>query len=101
MEQFFTILAIVIMVALFATMMIIQSSRTKAMLEQWADTNGYEIVSSERRWLGGSFWWKKSKNQVAYYVTIRTSEGHTRRGWVRCGSRLWGADYADVKWDEA
>jgi hypothetical protein len=100
MEQFFTILAIVIMVALFAMMVAIQSSRTKAMLEQWADTNGYEIISRKYCRMGGPFWWRKSENQVVHYVTIRTPEGHTRRGWVRCGSRLWAGDYADVKWDE-
>ena len=68
----------------------------------WAEENGYEILSSEHRLTGGRFWWRKSKGQEVYYITIKTSEGQTRRGWVRCGGWFLGvfSNQADVEWDE-
>jgi hypothetical protein len=78
-------------------------SRARSILQQWADENAYEILASERRWFGRTFWWRKSKGQEVYYVTIRTPAGQIRRGWVRCGGWLGGvffSNQADVEWDE-
>jgi hypothetical protein len=102
MDTAFPIFGIVIFVAFGVAMLIFHFSRAKSILEQWAETNGFELLSSERRWFGGTFWWRKSKGQEVYYVTIRTPDGQIRKGWVRCGGWFLGilSDQADVEWDE-
>lgn len=88
--------------ALAISMMVFHFSRARSILERWAEDSGYEIISSEHRFLGGPFWWRKSKGQEVYYVTIRTPDGQIQRGWVRCGGWLLGilSDHTDVVWDE-
>ena len=78
-------------------------SRAKAILNHWAQDNGYAILSSEQRWFRrGPFFFSTSEGQVVYYVTLRTPTGQERRGWVRCGGWWWGvlSDRAEVRWDE-
>jgi len=90
-------------VALVIMLWVLHFSRAKSILEQWAEENGYEILSSERRWFGGTFWWRRSRGQEVYYVTIRTPAGQIRKGWVRCGGWFGGvlfSNQADVEWDE-
>jgi hypothetical protein len=102
MEQFLPVLVILAVVAFAVVTLVFHFARAKSILERWAETNGYELLSSERRWFGGTFWWRKSKGQEVYYVTIRTSAGQIRKGWVRCGGWFLGtlSDQADVEWDE-
>ena len=103
MDTVFIILLIFVGVAFAAAMMTFHFSRARSILEQWAEENGYEILDREHRWLRmGPFWWRKGKGQEVYYVTIRTSEGQVRRGWVRCGGWFLGilSNSAVVEWDE-
>ena len=79
-------------------------SRGKQILEQWAQTKGYRIVSSEHRWLRrGPFFWTTSKGQMVYYVVVEMPDGRTQRGYVRCGSFFWGVmkDQAEERWEES
>jgi hypothetical protein len=96
--------AVVLAVIGFAVAMAIwRYMRSDQILSHWAQDNGYEIVSSERRWLrrGPYFFWT-SEGQDVYYVTVRTPDGQLRRGWVRCGSWFCGvlSNAAEVQWDE-
>lgn len=94
--------AVLAVVALAVAMTALHYTRAQSILEHWAEENGYEILSSERRWFGGTFWWRKSKGQEVYYVTVRSRDGRTRQGWVRCGGWFLGvlSDEADVEWDD-
>ena len=77
-------------------------SRARNMLEAWARENGYNILSSEMRLLRrGPFFWTTSKNQVVYYVTVQTPDGHNTSGFVRCGGFWWGVftDKVEVRWE--
>ena len=98
------LLMIIVIFVTFAILVVIwQFSAARKTLEQWANANNYEILSSEHRWLRmGPFWWSTSKSQQVYYVTIKTPDGQIRSGWVRCGSWFFGmlVDQADVRWDE-
>lgn len=102
MDNALPAIGFLVFVAFAVAMLIFHFSRAKSILEQWAETNGYELLSSERRWFGGIFWWRKSKSQEVYYVTIRTPDGRIRKGWVRCGGWFLGilSNQADVQWDE-
>jgi hypothetical protein len=99
-----TPLPIVVAVIIIAiAMMIWHYVRAGQILEHWAKDNGYEILSSEHRWLRrGPFFWWTGRGQEVYYVTVRTPDGKLRRGWIRCGSYFWGvlSDSAEVRWDE-
>jgi hypothetical protein len=102
MDDAFITFLVLIGVVFLVTFLLFHFSRARSILEQWAETNGYEIVSSEHRFLGGPFWWRKSKGQEVYYVIIQTPDGQLKRGWVRCGGWFSGifSNKADVEWDE-
>ena len=102
MEDLFPLLLIVVLLAFGVVMTIWTFSRARQILEGWAADNGYQLVSSQFRWLRrGPFFWTSSKGQMIYYVVVRTPNGRTRRGWVRCGSFFWGVmrDKAEAKWE--
>ncbi|MFC1716607.1 hypothetical protein ACFL6S_23265 [Candidatus Poribacteria bacterium] len=100
MGEYLAILSAIIIVVIVFTWVL---SKARQILESWAAGNDYQIISSETRWLRrGPFLWTTSKNQVVYYVTVRTNDGTVRQGWVRCGSWWAGVlkDKAEVRWDE-
>jgi len=93
---------ILVVLAFVAGMMIWTFLRSREMLNRWAEDNGYQILSSEYRWLRrGPFFWTSSKGQIIYYVVVRTSDGQTRRGWIRCGSFWCGLlqDRVEERWE--
>ena len=77
--------------------------RTEKILARWARDNDYSILSAEFRWFRrGPFFWWTSRGQEVFYVTVRTTEGRRRRGWVRCGGFIFGVlvNRAEVRWDD-
>jgi hypothetical protein len=78
-------------------------TRSRFILEQWAEQNGFTIVSTERRlFRRGPFLFKTGDNQEVYYVRITNHEGRQKTGYVRCGSFWLGvlSDKAEVRWDD-
>src|SRR5581483_1656083 len=78
-------------------------SRSRSVLQDWARDHAFEIIDREERiFMKGPFFWTSSRGQVVFYVTVRDSEGHFRKGWVRCGSFFSGlfSDRAEVRWDD-
>jgi hypothetical protein len=78
-------------------------ARSAAILQKWADENGYEILEkSYRYFFRGPFFFRTTKEQTVYRVTVRDKAGQVRTGWVACGSWWWGlwSDQAKVRWDE-
>src|SRR5690349_24522569 len=66
-------------------------TRSRALLNRWAEDSGCEILESHYRvFRKGPFFWTSSKGQTVYYVTIRDPQGYQRSGWARCGRRWWG-----------
>jgi hypothetical protein len=82
----------------FATLVFLSTkwhhSRSQRILERWAQSNGYEILSSKH--------WEIITGQEVYCVTIRTSEGEVRHGRVRCGIWILGTfvNIVKVRWEE-
>jgi hypothetical protein len=78
-------------------------SRSDSLLRQWAERNGYGLVSQDHRYLvRGPFFWTTSRGQTVYRVTVEDEGGNRRSGWVRCGSWLLGllSDQVEVRWDD-
>ena len=94
------ILFAVFIVSIMVTFAKWHYSRADDILARWAEDNGYEIRSSERCWFKGPFF--ALNDQEVYYVTVRTTDGQLRRGWVRCGGWLFGvlSSRTDVRWDK-
>ena len=95
------ILVLVIAIAILAWVW--HFSRSRSILQKWADDNGYQLRQADYRWFRkGPFFWTTSRDQVVYYVTVLDQVGHERRGWVRCGSWFFGmfSNQADVKWED-
>jgi hypothetical protein len=77
-------------------------SRSRFVLEDWADKQGFEILYSEYRSLfRGPFFCTTSRGQTVYYVKVRDGTGRERSGWVRCGGWFFGlmSDKAEVRWE--
>lgn len=75
----------------------------KAILDEWAASQGFEVVHSERRWLFlGPFSWFTPENQAVYHVTVRDANGIERSGFLRCGGFFLGlfSKKAEVRWDD-
>jgi hypothetical protein len=102
MEDALVPFVVVLAVALGFGSLIFTFSRSRRILERWAAENGLQILSSQYRiFRRGSFFWTTSKSQTVYHVVVRTPDGRTRSGLVRCGSFWWGifSDKAEVRWD--
>jgi hypothetical protein len=78
-------------------------SRASDLVERWAQRNRYRILDRELRPLRrGPFWWRTTKGQEVYRVTVQDAGGNVRSGYVRCGSWAFGvlSDRVDVAWDQ-
>jgi hypothetical protein len=61
--------------------------RSRAILQAWAETNGYRILRQQYRFFfTGPFFPTIARGQAVYYVTVRDQGGVIRHCWVRCGS---------------
>ncbi len=97
----FVIVFIVIVLAIVS--MSWTFARSSSILETWARENGYRLLSSEYRWLSkGPYFFRTSKGQTVYRVSVQDAQGRTRSGFVRCGSWIFGllSDKVDVRWDD-
>jgi hypothetical protein len=78
-------------------------TQSRKILEGWAAGSGFNILRAERRvfWMG-PFWWRTSKGQAVFYVTVLDQEGRERSGWVRVGSYFGGlfSDKVTVQWEK-
>ena len=78
------------------------NGRAYAILDAWANQNGYTILERRMAWFNkGPFFWTSSKNQVVFKVVVQDRHGGTRTGWVRVGHWLFGvlADTATEHWE--
>ena len=80
---------------------------TRAALLHWAQSQGYDLVHYERRWLRmGPFIWKIFTGILVFRVVVKDTAGHSRRGYVGVGGGMLGflralLDRAvDVRWDD-
>jgi hypothetical protein len=93
---------VVAIILLIIIMVVWQKTASSDRLGQWAQTQGYELLSVERRSMfRGGFSWTTSKGQEVFRITIRDQDGHVRKGYVRVGGYVLGqlSDNIDVKWD--
>jgi hypothetical protein len=92
-----------IIIPIVIAMLWFHMARSRSLLRQWADGNGYRIVKSSYRtaWRG-PFAWTSSKGQTVYRVIVQDPAGNHRTGWVRCGGYLVGllSDQVEARWDD-
>jgi hypothetical protein len=74
----------------------------QSILEHWAKTSGFELLSSEKCWVfKGPFFFTATRPQDVFRFTVRDAEGRIRSGYARCGGFWLGTltDHIDVRWD--
>jgi hypothetical protein len=79
-------------------------ARSSAMLDCWADENGYTLVEKKYcHFFRGPFFFTASKAQDVYRITARDKAGELWTGWAKCGGYWSGliSDQVKVRWDEA
>ena len=71
-------------------------------LRRWAKTNGYRLVTSERRYMDRGPFDRIPRGMGLFHVTVEDRSGAARRGYVRCSVGIWGLflDEATVRWDD-
>ncbi len=61
-------------------------SRATAMLASWALAKGYQLLQTEPRYLRtGPYFFRHSRGQMIYYVTVMDAGDWRRSGYVRLG----------------
>jgi hypothetical protein len=103
MESAGVILGGILLAAVFILGIVWSKSRGASMLESWARTQGYELLSYGERWFfRGPFFWGTSEGQKVYKVTMRDLDGRVRTAYARCGGfwlGLW-TDAVELRWDD-
>ena len=80
--------------------------RSKVILQNWAERNGFQITEKKQRYMfftGPFKWWTNSRNQIIWFFKVRDQTGRERSGWARCGSYWAGVFFSDqieVRWNE-
>lgn len=97
------ILLFIVMFVFSIVMWIRRMSIAQDRVDQWAQQNGYEIISRQRRTMfRGPFWLTTSKSQEVYEITVRDRDGNQREGYVRVGGMFLGmmSDNLEVRWKD-
>src|SRR5690348_556459 len=61
-------------------------------IRDWARENNCDLIDSNYSWFNfGPFFFRASKSQMVYTITVRDlGTGSIRYGWARCGNWFWG-----------
>jgi hypothetical protein len=92
-----------LVLAIFAVSITLQmkgNAKARSLIEEWAQQNTYQLLSTNWSFFGGKFWFGRSKSQRVYRVSVRDIAGQTREADVKCGSYFGGmlSEDLDVRW---
>ena len=95
------VVGVLAILAILVSYFYVYFSKSRRLLDNWADANRYELLHAEYRSVRKRPFLWSAKGQAVYRVEIRDEQGHTRKGWVRCGSWLLGvfANEVTARWD--
>lgn len=92
-------------IALICWMLYRRHVNARALLQSWADANGYKILHAKHRlFMPLELILTTSRAQVVYHVALYdTTRRRNRSAWVRLGKFWTGAmdgDAIDVQWED-
>ncbi|MDG3002276.1 hypothetical protein [Paludisphaera mucosa] len=97
-----TSLAVVLATILAILALIVWSARdVERRLRRWADEQGLTIVSQRlARFWRGPFFWKSTRTDYVYRLTVRDSDGRLAEGWARLPGLAVGpfGRWVQVRW---
>ena len=99
----FPMLVVPLVILLAVGSLVWHFHRSRTLLDQWAEQNGFTILDREyRNFFKGPYFWTSSRAQTVYHVKVRDREGSVRSGWVRCGGWVLGllSDQTEVRWED-
>lgn len=95
------LVVVVLVLALMLALAIWHERLARRELTDWAAREGYEILSRQRGFRGGPFWWRKlDPNSVVYKVAVRVSKDRTRTGYACCRPNIIFGPPVIVIWDD-
>ncbi|MEO8604264.1 MAG: hypothetical protein ABI629_16935 [bacterium] len=80
-----------------------RAQRAQAILADWMRENGWQLVSSTRRWLPPwSLLFRVSRYQLVFRVEAHDAQGRRSTGFAVCGGWWLGlfTERVDVRWDD-
>jgi hypothetical protein len=81
---------LVIWGSVFGSHLLFYWSIAPAALSRWAEANGYRIEQQKAPFLfQGPYAWNAGSFRRVYRVSVRDSNWHLKRGWVRLGQSWW------------
>jgi hypothetical protein len=94
------VLFVVVFVGLAVAANFRGNSKARAAIYRWASSNSYTVASISFSWWGGRWFWRRSRSQRVYRVTIYDQAGSARTADIRCGNWLVGMldDSVAVRW---
>ena len=90
-------------VALLVAQFVWRSRRKKTILENWAASQGFQLIECEERWLSrGPFFFTTARGQAVFRIVVQYPDGATATGWAKLGTWAFGllSDAVNVSWDE-
>jgi hypothetical protein len=101
-DQIRVILIAVVIIGYCAWAILWTYSRGPNLLEDWAQRNGFRLVSYQYQWFHKGPFWLASKDTKVYRITVVDPVGKFHTGWALCGNRLFGlwSNSVEVKWDK-
>lgn len=103
MASFLILLIIVTAILVLAITAYLIIGRSKKIVQAWADSQGYELLKCHYRAARkGPFLLTSSSGQTTCRISIRTSDGRIKNGWIKCGGFFLGIMNNKVKvvWDD-
>lgn len=101
MDANFLPLILILFVGLVVWINVLLYKRARQLVYGWAAQGGLQILEMEQRWFRrGPFFWRTSKGQVVFYVTVR-DKAEKRYAYVKCGGFWLGmfSERIEVSWD--
>lgn len=81
-----------------------ESRRSSAMISNWAETHGYQVVEKKQPLINlGPYRWENPRGRSFYSITVRSRDGQIHRGWVSCGVEYLGlfVNRIEICWDKS
>ena len=96
------ILVIFISTAIAIFGVLFYSSKIDSLINNWAEENGYKIVSKQTKSFSmGPFSSSPKLGQRVFYVEVIDKAGNKKQAWIRCYTR-WteiSPSKVEVQWD--
>jgi hypothetical protein len=99
-DLFVAVVGILLALVVFVPFSWLSRRAGSVVVEKWATTGGFQLVSLKRRTLV-PFWRPLDSRRFQFFrVTVRDTAGVERKAWLRLESDCTEPEIIDVAWDD-